>query len=346
MLVYWCLLLFFVIGTLASRTGVQSRGSFYGLILGGVVLVIVVGLRDQVGGDWGAYQKMFRHAELIDFTGMLALGDPAYQFLNWVVQRLEWPFWVINLSCASIFIWGLVRFSFAQRNPWLAMLVAVPYLVIVVAMGYTRQAVAIGIILLGLAAMHRGTSVLKFGIYVLVAALFHKTAVVAILLVALTGERNKFINIMIVAAGAVLLYDSLLRNSMDNLMLNYVDAKYSSQGAYIRIALCIVPAAMFLAFRRRLGFAPHEMSLWRNASFAAFIALFALMITPSSTAVDRISLYLLPLQLAMMAQLPRILSSENLAKFALIAYAIAIQFTWLNYATNAYYWLPYHSYLT
>ena len=344
MLLYWCLFAFFAIGALSSRDGAQSRESRLGLALGAVLLAVAIGIRYKVGGDWRSYQTMFNRSALYDLVGMMRFGDPAYQLLNWLVNWLDWPFWVVNLVCGGIFSWGLLRFANAQLNPWLAMVVAVPYLVIVVAMGYTRQAVAIGFIMMGLAALQRGCSVVRFGFYVLLAALFHKTAVVAMLLVALTGGRNRIINLMIVAASAVLLYDSLLQNSVNNLMQNYAGAKYSSQGAAIRIGLCLLPAAIFFQQRKWLLFSPKGMALWRNASVAAVTALIALLVSPSSTAVDRIALYLLPLQLAVLSQLPRLFKSRSSGTIAVIAYSGVIQFVWLNYAPNANYWIPYSSY--
>ena len=78
-----------------------------------------------------------------------------------------------------------MRFAEAQQRPWLAMVVAIPYLVIVVAIGYTRQGVGDRLIMAGLASYTRKGSVLRFAAYVAIAATFHKTAVVALPLVAL-----------------------------------------------------------------------------------------------------------------------------------------------------------------
>lgn len=346
MFVYWLLFGYFAAGALLSGGDRQSRLNTLLFALGGVILTIAIGLRLEVGGDWGAYQRMFQLAGISDYDAMLRFGDPAYQLLNSTVQAQEWPFWMVNLSCAAIFTWGLTRFARLQASPWLAMCVAIPYLVIVVGMGYTRQAVAIGVIMLGLAALERGASVLRFAVYVLIASLFHKTAVVAMLLVALTGKRNQITNLLIVIASGVLLYDSLLQDSMQRLLRNYVQAKYESQGALIRIAMSFVPAVLFIVWRRSLQFSEQSSRLWRNFSFATFAALAALLLTPSSTAVDRIALYLLPLQLAVLSRLPRLIKSDVLGRIAVVAYAFAIQFTWLNYAANNSYWVPYKSYLT
>ena len=345
MLPYWLLFGYFAIGAMLARDGRDQSGHGFFFALGAVFLWLSIGMRFQVGGDWGAYQQMFTMAAVRDLDQMLRFGDPAYQLLNYVVQWLEWPLWVVNLVCATIFTIGLVRFARLQFNPWVALLIAVPYLVIVVSMGYTRQGVAIGIVMMGLAAVQRGATVLRFALYVAVAALFHKTAVVTLLLVALAGKRNNLINLLIVLSSAVLLYDALLQDSMAALLRNYVDARYSSQGAAIRLSMLMVPAILFFAFRAKFDFDEQSDRLWRNSSIATFALTLALLVSPSSTAIDRIALYILPLQLAILPQVPRISGLGISARTVVVAYAFAIQFVWLNFADNNYYWLPYSSYL-
>ena len=161
-----------------------------------VFAALMIGLRFEVGADWPTYKLMFSYAGYADLGRVLAIGDPGYQFLNWAVRQLDVEIWLVNLICAGIFAWGLFRFAQVQPNPWLAVLVAVPYLILVVAMGYTRQAVAIGILMAGLAAVHRGASTLRFAVYVALASLFHKTAVVALPLVVFSSEKNKVVNIV------------------------------------------------------------------------------------------------------------------------------------------------------
>ena len=345
MLIYWLLFTYFALGVLIRRERDDRGLSLLLLGVGGVFLLLAIGLRFHVGGDWGSYERMFALAGYRDAGEMLRYGDPAYQLLNSTVQLLEWPFWVVNLICAAIFTWGLWRFARQQDDPWLAMLIAVPYLVIVVSMGYTRQAVAIGIVMMGVTAIQRGASVVRFALYILVAALFHKTAVVAMLLVALTGRRNNLLNLLVVGSSLVLLYDSLLQDSMAELMRNYVDQQYASQGAAIRVSMSLVPAALFLIRRRHFNFSPQSDLLWRNFSIASVVLLVALLVSPSSTAVDRIALYLLPLQLAILSQVPRVLAPGTFGRVLVVGYAFAIEFVWLNFADNANYWLPYSSYL-
>jgi hypothetical protein len=90
---------------------------------------------------------------------------------------------------------------------------------------------------------------------------------------------------------------------------------------------------------------PQQRKLWRNFSIAAFASLAALFYVDSSTAVDRLALYLIPLQLVVLAGAPEAFGQKgrpNGQYLALVvAYSAAIQYVWLNYAANASAWLPY-----
>ncbi len=60
--------------------------------------------------------------------------------------------------------------------------------------------------------------------------------------------------------------------------------------------------------------------------------------------MDRLALYLLPLQLAVIPRLSSVIGSRALGKAIVIAYAIAIQYVWLNFGTYSVFWVPYHFY--
>ena len=84
-------------------------------------------------------------------------------------------------------------------------------------------------------------------------------------------------------------------------------------------------------------------------SAAGIAALALVLVFPTSTAIDRIGLYLLPLQLFVYARLPDALAGDDrtarvLATAVIALYAAAF-FVWLNYAVNVEYWLPYRFFL-
>lgn len=336
--------MYFAIGAIIGGS-LRSEGGRQPSILftaGAIIMVAIIGFRYDVGGDWITYQFIYDRAGPLALFDALSIGDPGYQALNWAVYQAGAQVWLVNLICGVIFVWGLFRFCRTQPAPWLAALVAIPYMVIVIAMGYTRQAVALGILMAGIAAFLRNASLIRFGVYVVFAALFHKTAIVAFPVVALAAERNRLLNLLVVLVSALLLYDLFLGNAMDHFVNNYIHSAYSSQGAAIRVGMNVLAALIFYVGRRRLQFTEVEQKIWRNFSLASVLALGMLIVSPSSTAVDRMSLYLIPIQLAVLGRAPLIFKSRLFGCVTLVTYCFLVEFVWLNFAQFASKWVPYH----
>jgi hypothetical protein len=308
-------------------------------------MIVMIGLRYEVGGDWFTYERMLQRFGSQSFEQILLSDDPGYAFLNWLAKQVGADMWFVNLICAAATVMGVVALARREPHPWLCLLLATPYLIVVVAMGYTRQAAALGFVMIGLASMLNSGNVLRLVAWAAVGALFHKTAIVCLPLAAFTGDRRKVLNMALLASAAFGLYTLLLQDKVELLVRNYVDSAYSSSGAMVRISMSVLPALVFFFYRNRLGFSTNEAKLWRNFSFVSVIAVIALALTPSSTAVDRIALYLLPLQFVILARIPGTLMQSTAGTLAVTAYSGIVLFTWLNYAVHASRWLPYRWWL-
>ena len=146
----------------------------------------------------------------------------------------------------------------------------------------------------------------------------------------------------------LLLYYLLLSSSVDKLMHNYVTEIYASQGAAIRVAMDVVAATLFFVSRKRLGLSPAEDKLWRNFSLAALFLLILLTLTTASTAVDRLALYVIPLQLLVLSRLPSAWGLNGSGSLpitaAVIGYSGLVEYIWLTRATNASAWVPYQAF--
>ena len=75
-------------------------------------------------------------------------------------------------------------------------------------------------------------------------------------------------------------------------------------------------------------------------------AVAALVLTPSSTAVDRLALYGMPIQLFVWSRLPDVIGRGRSAVivFGCVIYSSVVLVTWLLFATHSAYWLPYQLY--
>ena len=71
------------------------------------------------------------------------------------------------------------------------------------------------------------------------------------------------------------------------------------------------------------------------------------MVSPSSTAVDRVALYFIPVPMYVFSRLPDALwrGRHRLAvRGGVVAYYGLVMFVWLNFATHSKYWVPYQFY--
>lgn len=347
MVVYWVLfvapaLLSILHGTSSSR----GAKSLFGWGTVWCALVIVIGLRYEVGGDWINYLDYFEQARGASVEELLSDREPFFASLVAGVAELGGSMIWVNFVCAMVFVTGLLMFCRDQPRPWLALTVATPYLVIVVAMGYTRQAVAIGCILAGLTFLAERRA-MPFVLCVLAGALFHRTAVIVIPLAALAEGRGRWWTIAWTLVTAAAAYSALLAGGVDGYRENYVVAQYDSAGAGMRIGMNIVPTLALLLFRKRILWrSAAERNLWVLIGIASVGAGAALFVSPSSTAVDRLALYLIPMQMFVFSRLPGwVVRRSGYLPWVVIVvlYYAAIQYTWLVYAVHASAWLPYQS---
>jgi hypothetical protein len=191
---YWAMFATTVFG-MWSEAGSSPQGK-QGLrpdngrwIIAGIALTLLIGFRFKVGGDWGAYQRIYESTNVEDIQSLLVMKEPGYVLLNLVAISLDWGIFGVNLMSGGIFAYGLVEFCRSHSRPWLALMTAVPYLLIVVAMGYTRQGIAIGIIMLGITALMKGR-IFIYILAVVLAAGFHRSAIVMVPIGLMAGSRS------------------------------------------------------------------------------------------------------------------------------------------------------------
>jgi len=354
MVVYWLMFLSaagyaLLFGTRAASMshGMQSARLNIAWAAVWLLLTLLIGYRFEVGGDWTIYLGHLKDARHHDIYSAVEKGDPAYRLLNLLAVSQGWGISGVNIVSAFLFSAGLVYFCRGLPRPWLALAVAMPYMVTVVAMGYTRQGVALGLAMLGLVALTRRANV-WFVFWVLFAAAFHKSAVLLLPIAALAATHNRYWTALWVALATALAYVLYLQDSVETLYTNYVEAQYQSEGALVRAAMNFVPACIYLVLGRRFGMQPSEAKLWRWFSIISIVLFAAVLASPATTAVDRVALYMLPLQLMVFAYLPEVLGSRGARNTGytglVLFYYGAVLFVWLNYATHAFAWLPYRFY--
>jgi len=307
-------------------------------------LTLVIGLRHEVGGDWQTYLPYVEAARWLTLEEAIFLSDPGYALLNWIGGNWGGGIYFVNAICGLLFSLGLVAFCRQLPRPWLALAIAMPYLVLVVAMGYSRQGVALGIAMWGLAQLQRA-NLWKFILAISLAGLFHKSAVALILIAFVSRSRNKFLTTVAITSVAVGLYILVLADAVDAYRVGYLDAEYQSSGAGVRVVMNALPGCVFLFFRSRFILTLEQRQLWTYMAWASLVFIALLLVSPSSTAVDRVALYLIPLQVFVWSHFPDAIGRAGGKNYwgllMVLGFYATVLFVWLTFAEHRYGWIPY-----
>ncbi len=311
-----------------------------------LILWLMIGFRQEVGNDWWGYIDDIEYMQGEPLDAIFS-NDPAFELLNWIGANLGGGIYFTNLISSAIFCWGLFAFCRTEPRPWLALLVAIPYLVIVVAMGYPRQSVAIGLAMLALVHLSKGSG-RRFLIFILLAALFHKSAIILTPLIIFVGSKQWWIKIVGLVVSVLLVLILLILGTFDYLASSYIATQHEASGAAIRVTLIVIPAVLFIAFEKRFRFTRNRKVLWKWMSWGALLFVPLLIFFPSSSAVDRLALYMIPLQLTVLSRIPDVFGTTGHRNypwiFLISIYSASIMMVWLLFADHASYHLPYQFY--
>ncbi len=308
----------------------------------GIFLTIIIGWRHHVGGDWNNYLRRFNAISDFSFSQTMEQSDVGYQFLVYWMNAWGFEIYAVNFLSAILFVTGLIVFLRRELNPWLGLTVAIPYLIIVVSMGYTRQGVAVGLVMWALASLNR-RKFLQFLFFILLAVSFHKSAILMIAFGIFSHGKGKLLKFLAVLVAGIGIWLSFVETDSSALWKNYVEAEMQSQGALIRVVLNAIPAILLLLYRKQWKRYFNDYTLWFMVAWASLASLIA--VNFASTAVDRMALYFIPIQIVVYARLPFLakntLSPKVTSTLIVVFYAF-ILLVWLNFAVNARYWVPYH----
>ncbi|WP_309498691.1 EpsG family protein [Sulfurovum sp.] len=345
MFTFW--LMYFIPASMALFGSRKGALNFLPWMLIGVVFTLLIGFRYEVGGDWFNYIRHYENVRGLSLTQALAHGDPGHSFLNWLSYRWDLGVYGTNVVYGAIFMIGLVKFSRLQTYPWISLAVAVPYLITVVAMGYSRQGVAIGLFMLAVTYLQKG-SFKTYVVLIITAALFHKTALLLLPLgVFLYGQSGMTLRILMIVPVAYGAWDMLLAEQQERLWTNYVEANMQSDGAKIRVMMNLLPSLLLLIYRKEWKRHYDDYAFWFWIAIGSIISM--ALVGVASTAVDRVALYFIPIQLVVFARLPYLMRnklSPGVTKVLIVSGYAMVLFVWLTFATHSQYWLPYQNVLS
>ena len=323
------------------------RGSASWLLLVALLYWLMVAFRFHIGMDWNNYLYIYQRTQHLAASDIFFDREPGFTVLNWLAGWLGGLVFV-NAVCALIFCWGFFAVAKRCREPFIAVTIATPLLVVGFAMSGARQSIALGLIFY-LFATWNDRRVWSRVAIVLIASLFHFSAIFVLVFVAISANAS----IVARTAGLVLMVPAILLiirfapSSMDTYTETYSGAqRLSAPGAIVQVGVIAVPALFYLLIRRRWAEVNGDSPLYRDLAIASIVAIPVILV--SSVGAYRFALYFWPVAMYVWAGVPALIESalaRALYRLTVVLASIALLVGWLTFANNRGAWLPYQNWL-
>ena len=347
MTIYWTLFLLPTIFYLTEkRVSVSVSRIFW--VATAVMFVFVIGFRHEIGCDWYGYYSTYEALSSYKISNLYESSfiwrGPAFYFLTWVIGQTSLGFYGFNLICGIFFCWAVLFFSRTQPSPWMSCLIAVPYLLIVISMGYVRQSIAVGFLLFALTQLEQDRH-WRYSILIFIGSLFHASLILfsPLMLHSLYKSNRLIFFLSITLIGCVGFYLLTIYGEFWDTYFSSESSKYVSSGALPRALMNAIPAGILLLINLR-----HPLTIghlvW--SILAGLSILSVVFVQTGSSGFDRLGVYLIPIQLYAW---PRIIGVfletrfKTLLALLIISIYAAYQYIWLNFSDHSTCWVPYMS---
>ena len=310
-----------------------------------VIIVLFIGFRYKVGGDWDPYIDVYlnRIKNSTTFFDVLQMKEAGYMVLNFIAVKFNLGINFVNLVCGIVLISGIFTFLKKSSYFWLSIII-LSYTIFIVGMGYTRQSVALGFVFFALSSWDK--SKIKYIFYILLGALFHYPVLFMLVFYVATLKSIKIKILISFFVFAALIYVFKINTGyLISQISVYIDNEYfHSKGALIRIFISLIPSVIIIIFYKRLKEkVDFDLELWLYISLMNVVLFF--LAFNFSTFADRLALYLVPVQVVGYSLLIKYLV-DNIKLKKLIYFSLAIGYfslmlLWFVFASHKDFWIPY-----
>ncbi len=258
------------------------------------------------------------------------------------------PYPVANIASSAVFFVGVHVLARRQPDPLGFLVLLFPILIINMPMSGIRQGAAIGMVCIAFAAFIDRRPI-RFAFWVLIAAGFHASAIIFLLLLPVaTGRYTRSRLIMaglLVIPGAILLARG---ESAEVASSRYVGTGVEAFGAVFRVGILGLSALYFFLFIRKkwMRTFPQDYSI---VSIGAIGMAMAFLLIPISSVIgDRFGYYFIPIQAMIFARIPYLPLRFNHALHSALPYMMLLlvfgAWTQLSWHFQQCY-IPYNSWI-
>ncbi len=279
MLIYLIVLVIVVSAVYAARRSKSAVISWFLIGIALATMVLTGGLRDRtVGTDTGYYVMDFDHVRT--FASVIAngreKGEYGFWILVWLVHLFSDQYVYFLLAVTLVFVichlWAMDLYSKQIEISFFFFITAGIY---VTCFNAERQAVACAIYALAVGPLIKGNFKKYLG-WVLVASLFHQTALVAIpayFVMRRPVTARNYAIIALIGIVTVVFFHGIMSvaTGFGKSYSDYTSHTETEGAGYTTIAVDVLTAAFFVFFRKSIHIYRDEYDLFLNMFLFAFM---------------------------------------------------------------------------
>ena len=300
--VYWSVLLITILLGYAAEINPKSRLTPAGEVETrpdpvmaaalSVALILVAGLRHGVGTDYWVYYRINVKDWQAVWEDFIRYKEPGIRFLSKITRDISDSgtglIFLSSLITVGIYCLMIYRHSAMYLVSMLVFLFLGDW---AGSFNGVRQYLAAAVLFAG----HRfivKRRIISYLLVVLLASLFHRTALVMIIPYFLFTRKPDLTQFILLAAGALIIrlsYDIVfaLIGSYKGTIVNFKDQYITNSINPLRIAVCFIPVILFLLTNNKQS-VNKEQTVYINA---LFFNAFAMLAAAGSTYLGRVGLY-------------------------------------------------------
>ena len=312
--------LFLLRYSLGGAHGVR-RQVYYVVLL---ALFLFSAFRFQVGCDWSGYYYQYLVAADTEWSLITVKREPIWWAILGGIQAMGLPYPVANIASSAVFFVGVHVLARRQPDPLGFLVLLFPILIINMPMSGIRQGAAIGMVCIAFAAFIDRRPI-RFAFWVLIAAGFHASAMIFLLL--LPVATGRYTRSRLIMAGLLAIPGAILLASGESAEVassRYIGTGVEAFGAVFRVGILGLSALYFFLFIRKkwMRTFPQDYSIVSIGAIG--MALAFLLIPISSVVGDRFGYYLIPIQAMIFARIPYLPLRFNHALHSALPYMMLL----------------------
>ena len=312
-----------------------------------IIYLTYIGLRYEVAPDWWQYSRIHKEIVYENVADILLRPEPLSHVIFWLSEASGFHVYVTNIVAALLLLIGVFSFAMRTSYPWLAIVAAAPYFILITGMSGVRQIMAAGIALFLLSRWERYSLPTRGGL-ILFAAMFHTSALINNIL--LITKLNIPMRYKIFIGSGILMLTLYLSSEVmvySGSVVQYKE-RYIEESQFVRsfgslfhIAMIAIPAFVGFVYRKRISENIHSPALLR---FGLYASLGLLLINFYSTTVaSRLTIYMYFIPMMVYPALVDAFGrrSRLMMVTGIVCFHIVILVTWFSLGNVSASYIPY-----